>query len=157
MLLIELKCGPEIIVPLARLLAASTVQANQLRLLAFDYQLIARLKEQLPGYQVCLNVDYHWRWSTHSWRPSAAEILAVMGQSGADGISCRVNPQLDLSFMAELRQRGKEVYVWTVDLARSAVHYRALGVDGIMTNRPGWLRKKLLPASGTMANEGGIW
>ncbi len=153
--LIELKSGPEIIAPLARLLAASTIPATQLRLLAFDCQLVARLKEQLSDIRVCLNVDYRWHWSTHSWRPTRAEVLSVMEQCGADGLSSRANPQLDALFIAELQQRGKEVYVWTVDLSRSAANYRALGVDGIMTNRPGWLRRKLLPAGSIMAAEGG--
>jgi hypothetical protein len=30
-----------------------------------------------------------------------------------------------------------------VDSVNSAAHYRGLGVDSIMTNRPGWLRGRL--------------
>jgi len=142
-LFIELKCGPEIIAPLRQVLASGGVPADQLRLLAFDVQLVARLKQQLPGVRVCLNLDYHWDWSNRSWSPSREEILTTLEQSGADGLSSRAHALLDGQLVAELQRRGQEIHVWTVDLARCAGHYRSLGVDSIMTNRPGWLRDRL--------------
>ena len=44
---------------------------------------------------------------------------------------------------------GKEIHVWTVDRPAAAERLRSLGVDSIMTNRPGWLRQRLTnsPAS----------
>lgn len=143
LLFIELKSGPEIIAPLRQILATGGVPAGQLRLLVFDVQLVARLKQQLPGVRVCLNQDYRWEWSSRSWSPSQEEILSTLEQSGADGLSSRAHALLDGQFVAELRRRGQEIHVWTVDLARCAGHYRSLGVDSIMTNRPGWLRNRL--------------
>lgn len=142
-LFIELKSGPEIIIPLQRILTAGGVPAEQLRLLAFDSQLVACLKEQLPGIRVCLNVDYRWSLRTRSWSPSREEILATLERSRADGLSSRAHPLLDAQFVAELHRSGKEVHVWTVDSARTAGHYQGMGVDSIMTNRPGWLRNRL--------------
>jgi glycerophosphoryl diester phosphodiesterase len=143
-IMIELKSGAEIIEPLRRILSEAGVPAGQLRLLAFDSQLVARLKEQLPDMRVCLNVDYRWRLHTRSWSPSRAEIQATLEQSGAVGLSSRAHALLDAQFVAELHGSGKEVHVWTVDSARSAGHYRGLGVDSILTNRPGWLRGRLM-------------
>jgi glycerophosphoryl diester phosphodiesterase len=145
-LFIELKSGPEIIEPMRRILSEAGVPAGQLRLLAFDAQLVARLKEQLPGMRVCLNVDYSWSLRTRSWSPSRAEIQATLKQSGADGLSSQAHALLDAQFVAELHRRGKEIHVWTVDTASSAGHYKGLGVDSIMTNRPGWLRGRLMKA-----------
>jgi glycerophosphoryl diester phosphodiesterase len=145
-LFIELKSGPEIIGPLRQILASAGVPVGQLRLLAFDVHLVALLKEQLPGMGVCLNLDYRWSLLSRSWSPSRAETLAALEQSGADGLSSRAHASLDAQFVAELHRMGKEVHVWTVDSARSAGHYRSLGVDSIMTNRPGWLRGRLLKA-----------
>jgi glycerophosphoryl diester phosphodiesterase len=53
---------------------------------------------------------------------------------------------LDAPFMEEARERKQKVYVWTVDNARQARRLAVLGVDGITTNRPGWLREKLQPS-----------
>lgn len=142
-LFIELKSGPEIIEPLRRILEVGVVPAGRLRLLAFDPELIASLKEQLPNMRVCLNVDYRWILSGLSWSPSRTEILATLEQCGADGLSSRDISLLDEQFIAELHQSGKEVHVWTVDSARTAEQYQNIGIDSIMTNLPGWLRSKL--------------
>lgn len=140
---IELKSGPEIIEPLRQILPEVGVLAERLRLLAFDPRLVASLKEQLPGIRACLNVDYCRSLRTGSWSPSRVDILVTLERIGADGLSSRAHPLLDPQFVAELRRSGKEIHVWTVDSERSAGHYRGLGVDSIMTNRPGWLRDRL--------------
>jgi len=142
-LFIELKSGPEIIEPVQRILAAAGVPAEQLRLLAFDAQLVARMKEQLPGMRACLNVDYRWSLPARSWSQTRTEIRAVLERCGADGLSSRAHALLDAQFVAGLHDSAKEIHVWTVDSARSASHYKALGVDSIMTNRPGRLRDRL--------------
>lgn len=141
---IELKCGAEIIAPLRHILTAGIVPAEQLSLLAFDARLIAGLKEQLPGIRACLNADYRWSLRTRSWSPSREDLQAVLEECGADGLSSRAVGLLDAQFVDELHRSGKEVHVWTVDNARSARHFLGLGVDSIMTNRPGWLRERLL-------------
>lgn len=143
-LFIELKSGPEIIEPLRQILSAGLVPFGQLRLLAFDVQLVASLKQQLPGIRVCLNVDCRWSLRTGRWSPSRADILTLLEQSGADGLSSRAHAQLDAQFVAELRSRNQEIHVWTIDAPRRAACYRGMGVDSIMTNRPGWLRDRLM-------------
>ncbi len=145
MIFIELKSGPEIIPPLRQILAMDSVPPDQLRLLAFDRQLVARLKKELPGYRVCLNVEYHRSLHRLAWSPSKEELLTILGNSGADGLSSQAHPLLDAPFIAALRSSGKEIHVWTVDTVRRADHYRHLGVDSVMTNRPGWLRSRLPP------------
>lgn len=146
--MIELKSGPEIVVPLGEILSTARVPFDQLRLLDFDPQLVARIKKTIPGVRVCLNLDYRWSMRTRSWHPSRAEIVTVVEQCGADGLSSRVHTQLDAQVVADLHRSGKEVHVWTVDSLRSARHYRGLGVDSIMTNRPGWLRGALVQDQG---------
>jgi glycerophosphoryl diester phosphodiesterase len=143
MFMIELKSGPEIIDPLQRVLEADGVPVERLRLLSFDAQLVAALKERLPGIRACMNVDYRFSPRTRAWSPSRAEIPAILEQIRADGISSKAHAMVDMQFVAEMHGNGKEVHVWTVDSARDADHYRSLGVDSIMTNRPGRLRGRL--------------
>jgi glycerophosphoryl diester phosphodiesterase len=141
---IELKSGPEIITPLARVLAASGVASEQLRLLAFDAQLVARLRAELPDIRTCLNTAYRYSPLTGTWRPSRTELLATLTRIGAAGLSSQARAILDAEFVADLRRQGKEIHVWTVDAPHRARHYQSLGVDSLMTNRPGWLRRQLL-------------
>jgi glycerophosphoryl diester phosphodiesterase len=144
MFFIELKSGPEIIEPLHRILTGRNIPFKQLRILTFDSRLVADLKQELPNIRVCLNVDYRWNWRRFALGASREELRAALERSGADGLSSRAHALLDAQFLAELHQGGKEVHVWTVDSVRSASHYREMGIDSIMTNRPGFLRSRLL-------------
>ena len=139
-LFIELKSGPEIIDPLAATLSASGVAPEQLRLLAFRAELIRALKARLPQYRACWLTDYRLRGG---WRPSPAEVLATLRSCRADGLASRDRAVLDATFVRALRAESLEIHVWTVDAAASARRLCALGVDSIMTNRPGWLRRAL--------------
>jgi glycerophosphoryl diester phosphodiesterase len=50
---------------------------------------------------------------------------------------------LDQILADMLRALDMEIHVWTVDRLPDAQRLCRLGVDSIMTNRPGWLREKL--------------
>lgn len=142
LLFMELKSGPEIIEPLAATLAAAGVAPGQLRLLAFSHELILALKSRLPDYRACWLTDYR-----HGavWRPSREEVLETVRGCRADGLASRDRSILDAQLVAALRRESLEIHVWTVDAAASARRLLALGVDSIMTNRPGWLRRALAP------------
>jgi glycerophosphoryl diester phosphodiesterase len=140
---IELKSGPEIVAVLAEILIGCGVPPAQIRLLSFDSQLIRLLKERLPGYPACWLTDYRFRGV---WRPTHEEVLATLRESRADGLASSDRAALDASLVRALRERGLEIHVWTVDSARAARRLCALGVDSIMTNRPGGLRRSLAQA-----------
>lgn len=139
-LFIELKSGPEIIAPLAATLAASGVEPDRLRLLTFSAPLVSLLKERLADYRACWLVDYRLR---AGWHPSSGEVLATLTACRADGVASRDRAILDPSFVASLRDDSREIHVWTVDAVASARRLCGLGVDSVMTNRPGWLRRAL--------------
>lgn len=147
-LFIELKGGREMIYPLGRVLAGCNVPPGQLRLLSFDAELVRLLKEQLPDYRSCLNINYRPR---RAWHPFPERLLALLEETGADGLSSCYHPLLDEALVAELRKRSFEIHVWTVDAARAARRVVALGVDSIMTNRPAFLRSALAAVGGDAA------
>jgi len=132
---IELKGGPEMVVPLRQILMALGIAPERVRLLAFSPLLVGLLKEQLPEFRSCLNVSYRRLGGFRT--PSPGQVAALLAGCGADGLSSAAGPLLDAGFVADLRRSGLELHVWTVDSVRTARHYRALGVDSIMTNRPG--------------------
>ena len=150
-LFIEIKSGIEIVPPLAAELAAAGTPASQIMFLSFDAELIRTLKERLPDYRACWLTDYRFRGS---WRPSPDEILDTLAKSRADGVASRDRAVLDLPLVRELRKRGLEIHVWTVDAVSAAVRLCELGVDSIMTNRPGWLRGELAGRSAAEAGAG---
>ncbi len=139
---IELKSGPEIVAPLRELLVRSGVAPERVRLLAFSPQLVSLLKEQLPEFRSCLNVSYR------RGRPSREQLPALLSGCRADGLSSAAHALLDNGLVAALHRAGLEIHVWTVDSVRGARKYRSLGVDSIMTNRPGVVLSVVLEGGG---------
>lgn len=146
-LFIELKSGAEIIGPLEKILHSYCGDAGQIRILAFDAPLLAQVRQRLPGIRTCLNLEYRWNLRSCSWHPTREDVMETLERIGADGLSSQDRALLDGHFVDELHRHGKEVHVWTVDSERRAGYYLGLGVDSIMTNRPGWLRSKMMQKS----------
>ena len=42
-----------------------------------------------------------------------------------------------------IREEGQQLFVWTVDDAKTARRTKDIGVEFIATNKPGWIRKQI--------------
>lgn len=142
-LFLEIKSGPEITPALARALAGR-VAARDLTLLSFSATLLAAFKERMPEVVVCWLTDYRKDRRSGAVYPEHEDILNVLADIGAEGLASQAHETLDIGFVTALRNAGYAVQVWTVDTLAQARHYAALGVDSIMSNRPGWLKNKLV-------------
>jgi glycerophosphoryl diester phosphodiesterase len=140
---IEIKSGPEIIPVLERVLRESGILPERIRLLSFSAQLVAELKQRLPGWYACWLCDYRRTLPGNVWRPSREDVLDTLRRTGADGLASANRAFLDRDLAENLKERGMELHVWTVDRPSAARHLCDLGADSIMTNRPGWLRQQL--------------
>ena len=144
-LFVEIKCGPEVLGPLHAALAACGLAAEQVVLIGFDLKTMTAAKKRLPDHRV------HWLCvlrkdpENGSWQPPAADLLAKVRRAGLDGLSIGACPAIDKPFVNRIHAAGMELYVWTVDDPAEAKRLQQAGVDGITTNRPGWLRGKLSP------------
>lgn len=139
-LLIEIKGGPRIIPELARVVRASG-RASALTLQSFDAATCARAKAALPEVPV-----YLLAWLGKKPRESAlawAKALSTARRKGLDGLGVNDAPILDADAVAEVRAAKLRLNVWTVDDVAVAKRLAALGVDGIITNRPGWLKARV--------------
>lgn len=142
-LFLEIKSGPEIIPALERELAGRAAAQECATILSFDAPLLVLLRQRLPELDICWLTAYRRDRQTGAVHPSLAEILAILAEIGAEGLASQAHESLDAEFVAALRGNGLAVHVWTVDRLDQARHYAGLGVDSIMTNRPGWLKRKL--------------
>lgn len=142
-LFIEIKSGPEIIPSLERVLRGSGISPERIRLLSFSAPLIGELKLRLPEWCACWLCDYRHTLLGNVWRPSRVNVLDTLCHTGADGLASADRTFLDRDLAGTLKKRGMELHVWTVDQLPAAERLCALGVDSIMTNRPGWLRQRL--------------
>lgn len=140
---IEIKSGVEIIPFLGRVLRDSGLSPEQIRLLSFSADLISGLRQRLPEWHACWLCDYRHTLLHNTWRPSRTEVIDTLRRTGAGGLASANRALLDRDFVDTLKGLGKETHIWTVDRTTAARRLCALGVDSIMTNRPGWLRRQL--------------
>ncbi|HEX9078132.1 MAG TPA: glycerophosphodiester phosphodiesterase [Desulfuromonadaceae bacterium] len=142
-LFIELKAGPEILLPLAAVLAEPGLTPGQTVILAFDAEVVTQARKLLPEVKTLWITSYRRDWVCGGWTPSIGEVIQTLERTGASGLACQARRFIDAAFVRPLRDAGMELHVWTVDSPRSAARFVALGVDSVNTNRPGWLRSRL--------------
>jgi glycerophosphoryl diester phosphodiesterase len=156
-LFIETKVGGEILPELERVIRASGLAAAQLPIITFDLETARAAKLRLPDHEVCWIVDYRWEGfytptqsamqpsnrDVKSLPPKIDDLIRQAKAAGLDGLDLNFKFPIDAAFVQKVHAAGLKLYTWTVDdpaIARAQV---AAGVDGITTNRPGWLRDQL--------------
>jgi glycerophosphoryl diester phosphodiesterase len=136
-LFVEIKCGPEILLPLVETIASSG-KRSQVVILGFDLDAVRAAKAALPDVPACWLCD---KRVLVSYERSLADQAKACGLDGLDvhwtGVTRR--------FIRAVKAADLRLYVWTVDDPAQALRLTALGVDGITTNRPGWLRRRVQP------------
>lgn len=139
-LYVEVKCGPEIVPELDRVLQAADLQPWQTPIISFDASVVAEMKQarpDVPAYWVVTLNPKNQR------KPDAAALVARAKKLHADGLDLSATDELDEAFAQTVKSAGLRLDTWTVDDVSLARRLIALGVDGITTNRPGWLREQL--------------
>ncbi|MGD7654055.1 MAG: glycerophosphodiester phosphodiesterase [Verrucomicrobiales bacterium] len=139
-ILIEVKCGPEIIPAMLREIKASGLADDQVTVIAFDADVIAALKKQTNAYQAYWLTSFKKRGSLN---PGTDRILKTLKRINADGVSTKADPRITPQFVRAIKNAGYSYHVWTVDDASDAKRFETLGVDSITTNRPAFIRNAL--------------
>jgi glycerophosphoryl diester phosphodiesterase len=142
-LFIEIKCGPEVLPELDRVLQRAGTKPEQTVLIGFGYDTMQQAKAAFPRLQVLWLAGA----DSKSKKYPAVETLTQKAKAAnLDGLDLESGFPIDSAFVKSVHDAGLKLYTWTVDdpeLARKEV---AAGVEGITTNRPGWLREQLAAA-----------
>lgn len=139
---VEVKGGVDVVGALQRSVEVARrdgIRADQIVVISFDLRGAETTKRALPECEVCWLAD-----SGHDApHPTLTEIAEAARAAGLDGIDVEAAWVLDEQTLQQIRAGGIKLYVWTVDDALRARYLARLGVDGITTNRPGWLRAQM--------------
>jgi glycerophosphoryl diester phosphodiesterase len=148
-LVIEIKSGPEILPHLQAVLESSPKYPGQIVIIAFDWENITGAKQRMP------DVPCYWLYGTTpnvdketgkiSDRPE--ELLARCEAAGLDGLDLKYDSEITPEFMKRMKDAGMELIVWTVNEPDVARRLADLGVAGITTDRPAWLREQMQAAA----------
>jgi glycerophosphoryl diester phosphodiesterase len=131
-LVVELKCGSEAI-PILKEIIEKYGHGKRFSFICFDLQTIIDVKNAFPEY------PSYWLCSN---KEKLGQNIEKVAQSNLQGVSLRYNI-IDQEVMNKARELGLEVFSYTVNDVAEAKRLTELGVLGITTDRPGWLRKEL--------------
>ncbi len=131
-LVVELKCGIEVL-PFLKREIDRYGRNKRFVFICFDFQTITETKKTFPDkscYWLCSN------------RQLFNETLPLVSKSDLQGVS--LNYGIITPEVAEMvGNMDLELFVWTVNNPEEAKRLIGLGVKGITTDRPGWLREQL--------------
>jgi glycerophosphoryl diester phosphodiesterase len=137
---VEVKCGPEAVPELKRVIGAAKHAPGQVIVISFSADVVSAVKKETPDvpayWVVRLRDDTGTRWT-------ADALVEAARAMNADGLDLSADATITREFVDSASAAGLPVYVWTVNdpaVARSLI---AAGVSGIATDRPGWLRGEL--------------
>ncbi|MEN6426684.1 MAG: glycerophosphodiester phosphodiesterase [Phycisphaerales bacterium] len=139
-LYVEIKCKKEIL-PILQPMIVESGKMSQIVIICFDLEVAAASKQliDVPTYWLkgTDKVKNTEQWIPHD--PNLAQTATARGLDGLDVHYAGVSEE----FVRAVRAAGLGLYVWTVDDPDEAARLVTLGVDGITTNRPAWLREQL--------------
>ena len=137
-LLMELKCGSEVLPALEQVLAGSGKRPEQLVIIGFDAKTLALARQRFPHLQIYLLGSLKRRKAA-----IIDELIAQARAIGATGLDLEADVRIDSVVVNRVHKAGLHLLVWTVDDDQFAARLARAGVDGITTNRPGWMRQRL--------------
>ena len=107
--------------------------ASRVRVMSFSASAVKRVKGLAPGVPTV----YLMR-SIPLWRRSGA----LPGQAAIAGVSIRALERRP-RFVADVHEHGGQVHVWTVNDPAQVDFCLELGVDAIISDRPGMVRERM--------------
>ncbi len=126
-LFIEIKCGPEVIPVLKKVLDESG-RKERVAIIGFDFKVVSLAKESMPSIPV-----YYLKYTLKGRYNKS--LIRKTREAGLDGLDLRYKG-IRPSFVEAVHRAGMKLYAWTVDDPETAKELSAMGVDGITTNRP---------------------
>jgi glycerophosphoryl diester phosphodiesterase len=139
---LEIKCGPEILPEFFRVLKESGRPAKELCVISFNYDTIRESKKMRPELENYFLMGYKKDAKTKEF-PQLEPLIEKAKAAKCDGLNLNYEWPITKEFVQQVKGAGLKMYVWTVDDAAVAKKLVEAGVDGITTNKPGWLREQL--------------
>ena len=139
---VEIKCGPEVLPELERVLRAADCAPEQLVIIGFNDETMRQVRRRLPHLETLWLCSYKEDKRTKRF-PVIGELIGKAKAAGFAGLDLNAKFPLTPAVVAEIKEAGLKLAVWTVNDADAARSLAAVGVDSITTDRPGWLREQM--------------
>jgi glycerophosphoryl diester phosphodiesterase len=141
-LFIEVKSGTACVPELAAAIGRGRASPKAVVIIGFSLETMTAAKRALPEVEVCWIVERKRNWRNGRWTPTPDWVIERVRKAGLDGVDMGVRG-LHTKFVEEIKAAKLRCYVWTVDSPFVAARQAQAGIDGVTTNRPGWMREQL--------------
>jgi glycerophosphoryl diester phosphodiesterase len=140
--MIEIKCSIAILPLLNKLLQKTNLKHSQIKLAGFGLKKMSLVKKTLPQFEVyrIKRVDRE-NIILNSYQLN--RLIKSSKKNNLDGVSLSYSRWIDKKKIDKIKSAGLKVYVWTVDNPYKALRLINSGIDGIISNKPAWLKDKL--------------
>ncbi len=139
-LVIEIKCGPQIISELYNVIKKSKVKPEQIKIIGFNLQTMSYLKENYNSHEVFwlrkMGMNYiNIRLNT------PGDIILTSLKYGFNGLDVKYSKFINRQFVDDVKRAGLKLFVWTVNNPHTAKGLIDLGVDGITSDNQYYLKE----------------
>ena len=145
-IVVEIKSGIRVIEPVSRLLAQNIIPHSQIMMMAFDLETVIRLRERYRTIEVLWLLGFPPLDSRKKNRAALRHGIDTALKYQLDGINIQNRPELDADTISACKANHLKCYCWTVNDPERARYLMNHGIDGIATDRPGWIRENLRDA-----------
>ena len=142
-LFVEVKCGPEIVPNLVRAFERCGKKPRQLVVISFDYEVVKQVKARLPKIACFYLSSFEKDKKNGKLKPSAEELITLAKAANLEGINVNYKGLSNEVFIEKVHAAGLELFTWTVNSPTEARRLANLGLKGITTDRPAWLRAQI--------------
>ena len=142
-ILIEVKAGLSALPRLKEIMETTALPRDRIIVMEFDLETVIAMRAAFPDLEVLWLLDFPWWHPPWMKRRALKKNINHAASCGFDGVNVQNIPQLDADPIAECGTQKLNSYCWTVDDPARAAQLLKSGIDGIATNRPGWMREQL--------------
>jgi len=138
-LFVEIKSDERIIKPLQNLIEQKKINPVQIKFIGFNINTIKVLKEKLP------EIGTYWIVEGKNYKTKAnlKQTITKCLSARLDGLDVQARKYLNKDVIHSVKNSGLKIYTWTADDPERAKRLYLDGIEGITTNRAGWLKNKL--------------
>jgi len=129
---VEIKCGSEVLPALKRCIEKSG-KSSQIIFISFGWETILNTQKEFP------NNRCYW---LHYSKIGLGKKMKQAAENGLAGVNLK-HSIIDKEIIEMAKENNLEVLAWTVDDPVRAKELTEIGVTGITTNRPKWLRDEI--------------
>jgi len=140
---IEMKGGKELLPVLKEELENSRLEPAQIILIDFDLDNLIRAKKVFPELTFLWNYEYASPLNHDIFETLFPQIIKQAAKSGMDGVNWEKCDFFTRKFIQKALNVGLVTSVWSVNDPGQAQFLKDIGIVGLTTDRPGWIREQL--------------